>query len=216
MGSKLTLLNQSQQGLAFSANALFQALEPAALFACDWTKTSGLNWFYYGGGLIVDGSLAGIPSNTVALALTASANNYIECTRAGVVSVNTTGFTPGRIPLYLAVTGASTITGSDDYRNFAQGVAALTSKASVTVTTTDVTLSALAARCRYLTVTGALTGNRALIVPNDWEGIVYNATTGPYTLTVKTASGSGVPVTQSKRVQLFADGTNVVPTAPEV
>ena len=108
MGSKLTLLNQSQQGLAFSANALFQALEPAALFACDWTKTSGLNWFYYGGGLIVDGSLAGIPSNTVALALTASANNYIECTRAGVVSVNTTGFTPGRIPLYLAVTGAST------------------------------------------------------------------------------------------------------------
>jgi hypothetical protein len=51
-----------------------------------------------------------------------------------------------------------------------------------------------------------------VIVPAaPWEWIVYNATASASTLTVKTASGTGVSVTQGKRVFLYADGTNVVP-----
>ena len=66
------------------------------------------------------------------------------------------------------------------------------------------------ARCRYLTTTGVLTGNRNVIVPNDWEGTVFCNNTGAFTTTFKTSGGSGVVVAQGKRAILIADGTNVV------
>ncbi|MGI8426331.1 MAG: DUF2793 domain-containing protein [Actinomycetota bacterium] len=75
----------------------------------------------------------------------------------------------------------------------------------------DVTLSAEEARNQILELTGALTANIDVIVPAaPWKWIVYNNTTGAFTLTVKTASGTGVAVTQGKRALLYADGTNVV------
>lgn len=59
--------------------------------------------------------------------------------------------------------------------------------------------------------TGTLTGNRNIIVPATvqqyWVG---NATTGAYTLTVKTAAGTGANVGAAARSILFCDGTNVV------
>jgi hypothetical protein len=59
--------------------------------------------------------------------------------------------------------------------------------------------------------TGILTGNRNVIVPNTVQQYwVANDTTGPYTLTVKTASGSGVVVAQGARTIMYCDGTNVV------
>lgn len=59
--------------------------------------------------------------------------------------------------------------------------------------------------------TGTLTGNRNIIVPATVQQYwVNNATTGPYTLTVRPASGSGVVVTQGSRSILYCDGTNVV------
>jgi len=61
------------------------------------------------------------------------------------------------------------------------------------------------------TFTGALTGNREIIVPATvqqyWVG---NETTGAYTLEVKTAAGSGVLVNQNARAILFCDGTDVL------
>jgi hypothetical protein len=57
---------------------------------------------------LVDGVLTQIGNNV--LALTASSNNYIEIARTGAISRNASGFTLGSIPLYLAVTGASTVT----------------------------------------------------------------------------------------------------------
>jgi hypothetical protein len=75
----------------------------------------------------------------------------------------------------------------------------------------DVTLTAAEARNQILEFTGTLTANINVIVPAaPWEWIVYNATAGAFTLTVKTASGTGVAVTQGKRAILYADGTNVV------
>ena len=59
--------------------------------------------------------------------------------------------------------------------------------------------------------TGALTGNRQVIVPATvqqyWAG---NNTTGAYTLTVKTAAGTGVAIAQGERAILFCDGTDVL------
>lgn len=75
----------------------------------------------------------------------------------------------------------------------------------------DVTLTAAEARKQILEFTGTLTANFNVIVPAaPWKWIVYNATAGAFTLTVKTASGSGVAVTQGKRALLYADGTSVV------
>lgn len=213
--SLLDLLVQSQASKEVTANALFNSGSPSTLFGRRESLCNGLNWYYYGGYMVVDGVLTSIANNASALVLTASSNNYIEATRAGVVSTSTTGFTPGRIPLYLAVTGTSTVTSYTDYRSFEQPYN-MTSKASVAVTTADVTLNAAEARARYLTTTGVLTGNRNVIVPNDWEGFVFCNNTGAFTTTFKTAGGTGIVVAQTKRAILFADGTNVVRVTADV
>lgn len=59
--------------------------------------------------------------------------------------------------------------------------------------------------------TGTLTGNRVIIVPATVQQYwINNQTTGAYTLTVKTASASGVVVNQGSRGIYYCDGTNVV------
>ncbi|HQO28872.1 MAG TPA: hypothetical protein PKY22_05030 [Accumulibacter sp.] len=214
--SNLDLIGEQDAGKATRVNGLVDAGSPATLFGRRQSLCSGLNWFYYGGILLVDGTPTAIANNSSALVLSANATNYVEATRAGVVSVNTTAFTAGRIPLYQIVTGAASVTSYSDVRAFAVALPTQTSRGSVTVTGADVTLSAVQSRCRYLTTAGTLTGDRAIIVPNDWEGIVYNGNTGAYNLTVKTASGTGIVVAPGKRAQLLADGTNVVRLAAEV
>jgi hypothetical protein len=206
--SNLILLVQSQSGKEATANALWNSMSQAALFSRY--STSGLIWFYYGGTIIVDGVVTQIANNTTTgITLSASTTNYIEADRSGTVTKNTTGFTAGRIPLYTAVTNATTITSYTDCRGQWQPLH-IPSKASVAVTGADVTLTQAQAACRYLTTTGILTGNRSVIVPNDWEGIVYCSNTGPFTTTFKTSAGAGIVVAQTKRAILLADGTNVV------
>ena len=66
-------------------------------------------------------------------------------------------------------------------------------------------------------VTGALTGNRNVIVPaRNKVYWVWNATTEAFTLTVKTSSGTGIAVTQGYIRALLCDGTNVVALSSEV
>jgi hypothetical protein len=75
---------------------------------------------------------------------------------------------------------------------------------------TDVTLTSAEAAYSIIYFTGVLTGNINVIVPvavNEW--VMFNNTTGAYTLTVKTPSGSGVAITQATRRILNSDGTNV-------
>lgn len=62
-----------------------------------------------------------------------------------------------------------------------------------------------------LMVTGALTSNAVLIVPNSGIMTIINRTTGTFTLVIKTVSGTGTAVTQNYARNLIADGTNVVP-----
>lgn len=201
-------ISESQAGKATTANQYFDAASPGTFFGRRASTCSGLTWGFYGATILVDGALTQIANGTIAL--TASSTNYIEATRAGVVSKNVVGFTPGAIPLYQAVVGPSTVTSYSDYRSWAL-LTSITSKASgLAVTAADVTLSNVQARCEYYPVTGLLTGNRAIIVPNDWKGVIHNGTTGAFTLTVKTLAGTGIVVAQNMRATLFADGVNVV------
>lgn len=65
---------------------------------------------------------------------------------------------------------------------------------------------------RHLEFTGILTGNIQVIVPvqQGLEWIVFNNTTGAFTLTMIGASGTGVAVTQGTRKLVYCDGTNIV------
>jgi len=59
--------------------------------------------------------------------------------------------------------------------------------------------------------TGVLTGNRNIIVPDTIQQYwVRNLTSGPYTLTVKTAASAGVTVIQLTASILYCNGTQVV------
>jgi hypothetical protein len=63
--------------------------------------------------------------------------------------------------------------------------------------------------------TGALTGNINVTIPDavatggaKWT--IFNNTTGLFTLTVKTVSGTGVVVQQGQKAELYSDATNLV------
>lgn len=58
---------------------------------------------------------------------------------------------------------------------------------------------------------GTLTGNRNIIVPATVQQYWINdETTGAYTFTVKTATGTGINFTSGQRAIVYCDGTNVV------
>lgn len=83
----------------------------------------------------------------------------------------------------------------------------------------DVTLSTLdgvsdEVRQQVIELTGAITANINVIVPareNVW--IIKNSTTGSFTLTVKTAAGTGIIVKPTSYAILYSDGTNVYSVA---
>jgi|TARA_A100001515_G_scaffold129568_1_gene116344 hypothetical protein len=81
----------------------------------------------------------------------------------------------------------------------------------VALAMTDATISN--ARNATIKLTGTLAANRTVTVPNSIEK-VYNIIDGTdhagYTLTFKTASGSGVLLCEGNCYLLYADGTNVV------
>src|SRR5262252_1041867 len=61
------------------------------------------------------------------------------------------------------------------------------------------------------TLTGVLTGPRNLVVPTaNQQYWIFNNTSGAFTLTVKTAAGTGVVVPQGLSMILACDGINVI------
>lgn len=198
---------QSQASKEITANAYFDAASQATAFGRRQSTSSGLTWGYYGGNIVVDGTITQIANGTVALS--ASTTNYVEATRAGVVSKNTTGFTAGSIPLYSVVTGASTVTSYTDYRVLLDP-SYLAGRLVKAMADANQTLSAIEARCNILETTGALTAQRDLIVPlgaNQWT--VFANVTG-FGVRVIGASGTGIVIAVGKRAIVYADGTNVV------
>ena len=75
----------------------------------------------------------------------------------------------------------------------------------------DVTLSAVEASNQMITLTGAITANINVIVPAAQRlFFIQNSTTGAFTVTVKTLSGTGIAVAQGGRTIVACDATNVV------
>lgn len=86
----------------------------------------------------------------------------------------------------------------------------------------NVTLTRVQALNPLLKFTGALTGSIVVFLPVSLGCLrrytIWNATTGAFTLTVKTTAGgsAGVAVTQTKKVNIFHDGTDVLASSAEV
>ena len=90
---------------------------------------------------------------------------------------------------------------------------ALTSGGTVTLVKSDGSTGATLAT-RIWKLTGSLSGNAVVTVPDSIENwwLIDNASTGAYTVQVKTVSGTGVTwATDDKGTKLlYTDGTNVV------
>lgn len=205
-------ISSSQLQKEVTANAFFDAASPATSFGRRASTTAALTFGYYGATILVDGVLTQIANGTVAL--TASTTNYVETTRAGVVSKNTTSFTAGQIPLYQIVTGASTITSYTDYR---LQDTPTTGRLVLAMADANKTLTAAQARNQILELTGALTALRDVVVPlavQQWT--VFANVTGGVGVRVIGASGTGITVADGKRAIVYSDGTNVVRVSADV
>lgn len=94
----------------------------------------------------------------------------------------------------------------------------LTSMETIATTTGTVTLTTSnsvsdQSRKSAIKLTGALTGNLIIVVPNQNKHyMIWNATTNAFTVTVKTSAGTGIAVTQGTKQFVYCDATNVVDT----
>jgi hypothetical protein len=206
--SLLTQLTTAQAGKEATVNEINNALSKNS-FGGKRQSSSGLSWDYFGDRILVDGVSTAIANGTVAL--TASTTNYVESTRAGVVSKNTSAFTPGSIALYKVVTGASTVTSYEDHRpwlDLATGklVRSITSDANITLLHGEALNDIL-----EFTSTVSLTATRNVVIPlMVKQYTVFNNTTGAQSLQFIGASGTGITVANAKRAIIYADGTNIV------
>lgn len=208
----LTQIETAQAGKEQTANELFDAVSPASLFGRRADACEALTWGYYGGTWLVDG----VPTTVAngAVSLNSNATNYVEADRAGVVSVNSSAFTPGRMPLYTIVCSTVGVTSYIDHRVAAPG---LTGRLVLAMSDADQTATAAQARCGIIEATGALTALRAVVLPlvaQVWA--VYANTSGGFGVEFKGASGAGVTVGDGKRAMVYADGANVVRLSADV
>jgi hypothetical protein len=83
--------------------------------------------------------------------------------------------------------------------------------ADVTLTSTNFTSDE--SRHAVLEFTGALTGNINVIIPNVQKTyFLYNNTSGSYTLSIKTSSGTAVEIPQASKEYVYCDGGNAIVT----
>jgi len=202
---------QGQGSQDLAANAFFDAASPATLGGRRASTCSGLVWGYYGGKVSIAGVITAIANGTLSLSL--SLTNYIEMhPDTGVISKNTTAFTPGYLPLYSVIAGASTVTSWVDQRASWTLNAAL----SKAIGDANTTLTQPEAACSTLTFSGSLTATRNITVPlvgkKQWT--VYNGT--GQSLQFIGPTGTGITVATLKHAILRSDGTNIVRVTPDV
>lgn len=82
----------------------------------------------------------------------------------------------------------------------------------VAINTTGGTTTLTSAQNRYpiIRITGTLSSNATIEVRTAEKNWIFiNATTGAYTVTVKTSAGTGKTIPRGRAVKLYCDGTNV-------
>jgi hypothetical protein len=80
-------------------------------------------------------------------------------------------------------------------------------------------LTAAEAACPVLELSGVITGNRIVTIPAFVDGAiwhVFNNTTGSFSVTMKGPSGTGVVITQAKRVTIYSTDTDLYAATAEV
>ena len=116
----MTLLQAGQLQPEVTVNGDLNILDAAvgalvSAFGYDQSTSTGLTYGYYGGVVLVNATPTPIAAGTVSL--TASATNYVQRSPDGSsVTVNTTGWTPGMVPMAEVVTNATNITTVTDMR----------------------------------------------------------------------------------------------------
>ena len=83
---------------------------------------------------------------------------------------------------------------------------------SVALSSSDVTLTEAQARNGYIELTGTLTANVQVKVPQRSRmQVFFNNTSGAFTVTIiPVTSGTGVAITQGKHTLTCMNGTNVI------
>lgn len=132
----------------------------------------------------------------------------------GVFSINNVAVQSGVI-MNTSITDSTAATPAAGDSSTALATTAFVGTATngmVTLSTTGGTTTLAQAQysAPVLLVTGALTSNAVLIYPNSRVMTVSNNTTGAFSLTVRTAAGTGVVVPQGFCRYLIANGVNVV------
>lgn len=97
------------------------------------------------------------------------------------------------------------------FNGLEEAIASATSKTLTggSYTLTDTQYVANEARDAVIRINGTLTANQTIIVPNrskTWY--VSNETSGSYTLTIKTSSGTGITITQGAVAKVYCDGSD--------
>lgn len=163
----------------------------------------------------VQGGVGGL-SNTPLLNLsnrTAYLKTHVDAIEAGTFIPPTVA--PIASPTFTGTPSGPTPASGDNSTKFATTafvVNALGGPATVSVAgNSNVTLLAAQYGCGIIILTGGLTGNINVIFPTQGDQwTVINATTGGYSVTCKTAAGTGIVVAQGKSNELICDGTNIV------
>ena len=212
-GTELLRLSQNVSGVLTSVRATAAQViglsQLAAAFGTDHATTTGLTYGYTGGQIYSNGANVSVAAGTVAL--TASVTNYVQRTAAGVVSVNSTGFTAGLIPMARIVAGGGSITSITDARPASTD---LRGRQVIAVAATNITLTDAQVNARILSFTGTLTANVVVTFPAyQQEWVVSNETTGAFTLQVQTAGGSPITLASGAAVIVYGNGTLLKGTA---
>jgi hypothetical protein len=111
---------ETQAKKTTSINSMLEAASPAMLYGYNAIGSAGLSWAYFGGNLLVNGSLVAITDGSVML--TASSINYVEADpNSGAVTVNEVGFDVGKTALYKVTTSTTGPISWQDYRQGGSG-----------------------------------------------------------------------------------------------
>lgn len=211
--TNLPQLSPSQANQEARFNELIDAASLGTYFGRNAATCTGLTWGYFGGKLLVDGVETSVANGT--LTLTGSTTNYVQLSRAGVVSVATSR-NPLLAPLYTVVTSSAATTNWTDERDPAAIARLVHGAASIALTTANVTLSQAQALCDTLTVTGTLTAVRDLIVPLVRRRWLIRHTGSAFGARVIGATGTGITVAVGTSALVECDGTNVLRVTADV
>ena len=198
-------------GLVAIGAQLFGAM-PVRDFNSDYTPQTNdraftFNWTGAGGNLFLpDAATVG---NNWFIAFRNSGDGAVTVNPAGSVQIDGSGtktYEPGVSSLILSDGSNYYSVGYGKDAVFAFDYTSIAVAGSGNYTLSGAELNRIA-----YSFTGALTGNRNIIVPATVQQYwVTNNTTGPYLLTVKTATGLGISVAQGESSIMYCNGVDVV------